>query len=98
MTSKNRYRSKFEARIASALKGAGASFDYETLRLKYIRECVYTPDFIMPNGIIIECNSTLDLYFKTLTTHSVKEAKPHTPIGAIRTDSNGHTIAYQKNG
>jgi hypothetical protein len=32
----------------------GAPFDYETLKLKYTRECVYTPDFILPNGVIIE--------------------------------------------
>lgn len=55
MTSKRKYRSKFEARVASALERAGAPFDYESLKLTYTRECVYTPDFILPNGIVIEC-------------------------------------------
>ena len=56
MTSKPiKFRSKFEHSVASALKKAGVTFCYETLKLGYTRECVYTPDFILPNGIIIEC-------------------------------------------
>lgn len=50
----NPYRSRFEATLALTLKGVGATFEYETLKLKYTRECVYNPDFILPNGVIIE--------------------------------------------
>ena len=54
VSASNPYRSRFEERLALTLKGVGAPFDYETLKLKYTRECVYTPDFILPNGVIIE--------------------------------------------
>lgn len=30
------------------------AFEYETLKLPYTLEKVYTPDFILPNGIVIE--------------------------------------------
>lgn len=51
------YRSKFEAQIAGRLEEQGVLYDYETKKIKFIRpsrEATYTPDFILPNGIIIE--------------------------------------------
>lgn len=49
-----KYRSRFEASVASFLEQRGATFSYESLRLDYTRKCKYTPDFVLPNGIIIE--------------------------------------------
>ena len=46
------YRSRFEAQVALALSRAGATFEYETLRLNYTKEATYTPDFILPNGVM----------------------------------------------
>lgn len=53
---KNGWRSGFEERIAKELKEAGVKYEYETKKIKYeIRETrTYTPDFILPNGIIVE--------------------------------------------
>lgn len=51
------YRSGFEMQIAEDLKSRGVDYEYETLRITYIppeRERTYTPDFILPNGIIVE--------------------------------------------
>ena len=48
------YRSGFEAKLAHQLKRGGVSFQYETLQLEYTKTATYTPDFILPNGIIIE--------------------------------------------
>jgi hypothetical protein len=50
------YRSGLEKAIATALTKNKLSFKYETLKLKYIKTSnhTYTPDFILPNGIIIE--------------------------------------------
>lgn len=48
------YRSKYEARIA---KNSPKDISYETLKLKWIppiKVRTYTPDFILPNGIIVE--------------------------------------------
>lgn len=44
-------RNKFEKKISDNLpKGTS----YESLKLTYVKEHTYTPDFILPNGIIIE--------------------------------------------
>lgn len=48
------FRSKFEKNTALSLRREGVEFEYETLRIKYTRLSVYTPDFIFPNGVIIE--------------------------------------------
>jgi hypothetical protein len=50
----SKYRSGLEVQIASQLEKAGVQFGYETIRLKYQRICYYIPDFILPNGVLIE--------------------------------------------
>jgi len=40
--------------VADALSKEGVAFSYESLSLPYIVERKYKPDFILPNGIIIE--------------------------------------------
>lgn len=51
---RNRYRSNFEKTVAKDLTEQKVKFKYETLKIPYTKECTYTPDFILPNGIIIE--------------------------------------------
>ena len=48
------FRSGFEKKIASQLKRHGLNYKYESLVIEYQRMSTYTPDFILPNGIIIE--------------------------------------------
>lgn len=51
------FRSGLEEQIAKQLQEAGLSVDYETEKIAYVkpaRNAKYTPDFILPNGIIIE--------------------------------------------
>jgi len=48
------FRSGFEERIAAQLKRHGIDYKYETLVIEYKRLSTYTPDFILPNGIIVE--------------------------------------------
>lgn len=55
----NGYRSGLEAQIASQLEAAGVSFEYETKRISYQRQSKYIPDFVLPNGIIIEAKGRL---------------------------------------
>ena len=40
--------------MASALNTAGVTHSYESMKLNYTRECKYTPDFVLDNGIILE--------------------------------------------
>lgn len=57
---KHRFRSKLEHRIAVDLERRGIAYEYETLKITYIKNpSVYTPDFILPNGIIIEAKGRL---------------------------------------
>ena len=53
---RNGYRSGLEDDISVDLKDRGVSFEYETLKIKWtlLENKTYTPDFILPNGIIIE--------------------------------------------
>ena len=54
---KEGYRSGLEEVIANQLQAAGVAVEYETTKIKYIkpqRSSTYTPDFVLPNGIIIE--------------------------------------------
>ena len=51
------FRSGLEERIAEQLDELGVSYTYEKVKLKYIKPAsfhVYTPDFQLPNGIIVE--------------------------------------------
>ena len=51
------FRSGLEERIAEQLDKAGVEYTYEQVKLKYIKPAsqhVYTPDFVLSNGIIVE--------------------------------------------
>jgi len=57
---KNIYRSQLEQRIAHDLQKKHVPFEFETLKIPYHRkDSVYTPDFILPNSIIIEAKGRL---------------------------------------
>ena len=53
---KNGYRSGLEDDIAKDLKDRGVKFEYEKLKVRWqlLENKTYTPDFKLPNGIIIE--------------------------------------------
>jgi len=54
---KNGYRSGLEERIARELEQEGVSYEFEPLKIPYVppaKQRTYTPDFILPNGLIIE--------------------------------------------
>lgn len=53
---KHGYRSGLEDRISEQLKSLSVPFEYEKLKIKYeVNEVrTYTPDFKLPNGIIVE--------------------------------------------
>lgn len=54
---KHGFRSGLEERVSEELAALGIKVEYETTKIKYVkpqRNAVYTPDFLLPNGIIIE--------------------------------------------
>ena len=53
---KHGYRSGLEDKVAKDLEDRGVDYEYETLKMSYdVSESrTYTPDFILPNGIVVE--------------------------------------------
>ena len=78
----SRYRSGFEQTLANQLKRSGVAFEYETVKLEYRKVATYTPDFILPNGIIIEAKGvwTVEDRKKHLL---VREQHPHLDIRLV---------------
>lgn len=51
------YRSGLEDKVSEQLKNAGVDVRYEAYKIPYTIPAsshVYTPDFVMPNGVIVE--------------------------------------------
>lgn len=58
------YRSGLEEVVAQQLKDEGIAFEYEKMKIKYekpVTKHTYTPDFVLPSGIIIETKGRLIL-------------------------------------
>ena len=51
----NGYRSGLEAAVADQLNELGVVFEYEKTKVPYQIDAKYIPDFVLPNGVIIEC-------------------------------------------
>lgn len=83
------YRSGLEDNISKDLKERGVKFEYETFKIKYeVHENrTYTPDFILPNGVIIESKgrfTTVDRKKHLL----VKKQHPELDIRFVFSNSN----------
>ena len=55
-----KYRSKLEERVADLLSNLGVSFEYESTRVPYEIQFNYTPDFILPSGVMLETKGYWD--------------------------------------
>lgn len=83
------YRSGLEEVISNQLKSNGIPVEYETTKIKYTKPArlsTYTPDFVLPNGIIIETKGrfvTADRQKHLL----VKEQHPHLDIRFVFSNS-----------
>lgn len=78
------YRSEFEARVAAGLTQFGVAFQYEPPNrvLTYTIEGGYTPDFVLPNGIIIEAKGWFPPEDKR-KMRAVKAAHPQLDIRLV---------------
>jgi len=78
----SKYRSGFEQTLANQLKRSGVAFEYETVKLEYQKIATYTPDFILPNGIIIEAKGVWTV--EDRTKHLlVRQQHPHLDIRLV---------------
>lgn len=57
------YRSAFEQEIAAKAEEEGIEFEYESVFLEWTpKDKIYTPDFVLPNGIIVEAKGRLTVF------------------------------------
>lgn len=48
------YRSGFEDKVINDLKTKELPYKYESLKISYVKSHTYTPDLILPNGVVVE--------------------------------------------
>ena len=78
----SKYRSGFEQTLANQLQRSGVAFEYETVKLEYQKIATYTPDFILPNGIIIEAKGVWTV--EDRTKHLlIRQQHPHLDIRLV---------------
>jgi hypothetical protein len=86
---KGRYKSGLEYRIAEDLKKQGLYVKYETTKISYTKPVTnhtYTPDFPLPNGIIIEAKGLFSSNDRKKHMY-VKEQHPHLDIRFVFSSS-----------
>ena len=49
------FRSGLEEKVADLLVVLGVDYEYESTKIPYVIQYTYTPDFILPNGVYLEC-------------------------------------------
>jgi len=56
----SKFRSKLEERVATLFDNLGVSYEYESTRVPYEIQFNYTPDFILPSGVMLETKGYWD--------------------------------------
>ena len=74
------YRSGLEERFGKLLDKQGVPFLYEVEKFAYVTESKYTPDFFLPNGVIIEAKG----FFKPSDRRKMLAVKQQHPELDIR--------------
>ena len=54
------FRSGLEERVADLLCELGVKYEYESTKIPYVIHHTYTPDFILPSGVMLECKGYWD--------------------------------------
>lgn len=85
---KHGYRSGLEDKISAQLEGLGVPFEYEKFKIKWVlhQDKVYTPDFKLPNGIIVESKGRF-LTDDRMKHLEVKKQHPHLDIRFVFSNS-----------
>ena len=54
------FRSRLEEKVADLLVELGVKYEYESTKIPYVIQHNYTPDFLLPNGVYLECKGYWD--------------------------------------
>ena len=74
------FRSGLEERVADLLCELGVTYEYESTKVPYVIQHSYTPDFLLPNGVFLECKG----YWDPEDRRKIKAVKTQSPELDIR--------------
>lgn len=86
MSSLPNFKSKFEKDVYELVLKNKLKVSYETNKIPYTVSNNYIPDFILPNGIIVECKGYFDVRAQ-VKMRAVKKDNPHLDIRFVFMDS-----------
>jgi len=69
------FRSGLEEKVADLMVDLGIDYEYESTQIPYQIEHIYTPDFLLPNGIYLECKG----YWEASDRRKIKAVKQQHP-------------------
>lgn len=69
------FRSGLEEKVADLLVNLGVKYEYESTQVPYQIQHNYTPDFLLPSGIYLECKG----YFAAEDRRKIKAVKEQHP-------------------
>ena len=84
----NKFRSKFEEDMYKAAKRSRKRLEHEPFFIPYVIKGSYLPDFVLPNGIIVEAKGYLDAA-ACRKMKAVKASNPHLDIRFVFQNANG---------
>jgi len=76
----NKFRSGLEKQIGDLLTELGISYEYESTKISYTIPHNYTPDFVLPNHVILEAKG----YWDAEDRRKMKAVKEQNPLLDIR--------------
>lgn len=83
-----KFRSNFEESIWKAARRSRKKLEYEPIFLSYVIKGSYCPDFVLPNGIIVEAKGYLDAA-ACRKMKAVKASNPDLDIRFVFQNANG---------
>lgn len=69
------FRSGLEEKVADLMVELGVKYEYESTKVPYTIAHNYTPDFLLPNGIYLECKG----YWEPEDRRKIKNVKAQNP-------------------
>ena len=71
----SKFRSKLEERVADLLSNLGIDYEYESTLVPYVIQHNYSPDFLLPSGVFLECKG----YWAPEDRRKIKAVKKQNP-------------------
>ena len=87
------FRSGLEEKVADLLCNLGVKYEYETEKVPYTIPHLYTPDFFLPNGIVLECKGYWDAEDRR-KIKAVKQQHPEIDLRMVFNDGGKQILKY----